>query len=72
MAEDYISFDEALKALRMEEAELRALVSQGKLRAFRDENTLKFRRQDIENLAAAFDNKRCGLLPVLQHVHPCA
>jgi len=52
MAEDYISFDEALKALRMEEAELRALVSQGKLRAFRDENTLKFRRQDIENLAA--------------------
>ena len=52
MAEDYISFDEALKVLRMEEAQLRALVSQGKLRAFRDENTLKFRRQDIENLAA--------------------
>jgi len=52
MAEDYISFDDALKALRMEEAELRALISQGKLRAFRDENTLKFRRQDIENLAA--------------------
>lgn len=52
MAEDYISFDDALKALRMEEAELRALVSQGKLRAFRDENTLKFRRQDVEGLAA--------------------
>jgi len=25
-------------------------------------------KADIENLAAAFDNKRCGLLPVLQHV----
>lgn len=50
MAEDYMSFDEALSQLQMEEAELRALVSQGKLRAFRDENTLKFRRSDVDRL----------------------
>jgi len=50
MPEDYLSFDDALRELQMEEAELRTLVSQGKLRAFRDENTLKFRRSDIEQL----------------------
>ncbi len=50
MPEDYLSFDEALRDLQMQEAELRALVSQGKLRAFRDENTLKFRRADVEGL----------------------
>jgi len=50
MAENYMSFDDVLKALQMQEAELRALVSQGTLRAFRDENTLKFRRTDVETL----------------------
>ena len=50
MADDYLSFDDALSQLQMQEAELRALVSQGKLRAFRDENTLKFRRTDVETL----------------------
>jgi hypothetical protein len=50
MPEDYLSFDEALRDLQMQEAELRAMVSKGKLRAFRDENTLKFRRADVENL----------------------
>jgi hypothetical protein len=50
MPDDYLSFDDALRELQMQEAELRALVSQGKLRAFRDENTLKFRRTDVESL----------------------
>ena len=50
MPDDYLSFDDALNELQMQEAELRALVSQGKLRAFRDENTLKFRRGDVEDL----------------------
>ncbi len=50
MPDDYMSFDEALAQLQMQEAELRALVSQGKLRAFRDENTLKFRRTDVDQL----------------------
>jgi len=50
MAEEYMSFEDALAALGMQEAELRSLVAQGKLRAFRDENILKFRRSDIEGL----------------------
>jgi len=50
MAEQYVTFEDALKALGMQEAELRALVAQGRLRAFRDENMLKFRRSDVENL----------------------
>jgi len=50
MPDDYMSFDDALSELQMQEAELRALVAQGRLRAFRDENTLKFRRSDVEAL----------------------
>lgn len=50
MPDDYVSFEDALVELQMEEAELKALVSQGKVRAFRDANTLKFRRSDIEAL----------------------
>lgn len=50
MAEEYVPFDDALKALRMPEAELRAMVAQGKLRAFRDDNMLKFRKGDVETL----------------------
>ena len=50
MPDDFLSFDDALTELQMQEAELRALVSQGRLRAFRDENTLKFRRNDVDQL----------------------
>jgi hypothetical protein len=50
MPDEYLSFDDALHELQMQEAELRALVSQGKIRAFRDENTLKFRRSDVDTL----------------------
>ena len=50
MPDDYMSFDDTLIQLQMQEAELRALVARGKLRAFRDENTLKFRRSDVETL----------------------
>jgi len=50
MADEYLSFEDALRALGMQEAELRTLVAQGKLRAFRDGNMLKFRRGDIETV----------------------
>lgn len=52
MAEEYVSFEDALKTLGVQEAELRALVAQSKLRAFRDGNMLKFRRSDIEHVLA--------------------
>ncbi|HUT35834.1 MAG TPA: helix-turn-helix domain-containing protein [Planctomycetota bacterium] len=58
MAEEYLPFEGALGALQMPEAELRALVAQGKLRAFRDGNMLKFRRSDIEALRTQHDAER--------------
>ena len=51
MAEkEFFSFDEALKELRLKEEELRRLVSEGEIRAFREGDTMKLRRSDVENL----------------------
>jgi hypothetical protein len=52
MADEFLSFEQVLKELQVQEGELRSMVSQGRLRAFRDENTLKFRRSDVETLRA--------------------
>jgi len=50
MAADYLTFEDVLKLLQIHEAELNGLVVQGKLRAIRVENTLKFRRTEVESL----------------------
>ena len=51
MAEkEFFSFDEALRELRLKEEELRRLVSEGEIRAFREGDTMKLRRSDVENL----------------------
>ena len=51
MAEkEFFSFDEALRELRLKEEELRSLVSEGEIRAFREGDTMKLRRSDVENL----------------------
>ncbi len=50
MADDFFSFDEALKELRLKEEELKRLVSEGEIRAFRDGETMRLRRSDVENL----------------------
>ena len=44
------SFQEALKELHLEEDELRKLVSEGEIRAFRDGDDMRLRRTDIEGL----------------------
>ncbi|HRJ76951.1 MAG: hypothetical protein HUU03_01855 [Planctomycetaceae bacterium] len=48
----YRSFDEVLKELDMDEDELKRLVSEGQIRAFRDEDRMKFRAEDVQNLAS--------------------
>ncbi len=63
MAKEYLSFEEALAALVTQEAELRALVAQGKLRAFRDGNMLKFRLTDIEALRQERDAEQTMVVP---------
>lgn len=51
MANDqFFSFDEALDELRLQEEELKRLVSEGEIRAFREGETMKLRRQDVEAL----------------------
>jgi excisionase family DNA binding protein len=49
---EFYSFEEALDELRLKEEELKRLVSEGEIRAFRDGDTMKLRRQDVENLRA--------------------
>jgi excisionase family DNA binding protein len=48
--DQFFSFEEALKELRLKEEELKRLVSEGEIRAFREGETMKLRRADVENL----------------------
>jgi excisionase family DNA binding protein len=48
--QEFYSFDEALKQLRLKEEELKRLVSEGEIRAFREGETMKLRRSDVESL----------------------
>jgi len=50
VADEFFSFDEALDELRLKEEELKRLVSEGEIRAFRDGETMKLRKADVENL----------------------
>ena len=51
-SEDFYSFDEALDELRLKEEELKRLVSEGEIRAFRKGDTMKLRKSDVESLRA--------------------
>jgi excisionase family DNA binding protein len=48
--EDYLSFEQALDALKLKEEELKRLVSEGEIRAFRQGDTMRLRRMDVDNL----------------------
>jgi excisionase family DNA binding protein len=52
VADDFFSFDEALDELRLKEEELKRLVSEGEIRAFREGDTMRLRRTDVESLRA--------------------
>jgi hypothetical protein len=47
---EYYSFEEVLKDLKLEEDELKRLVSAGEIRAFRDKNTMRFKAEDVDRL----------------------
>ena len=48
--DQFYSFEDALKELRLKEEELKRLVSEGEIRAFREGETMKLRRADVETL----------------------
>ena len=50
MAEDYFSFEDVMGELELGEEELKRMVSEGELRAFRDDNKMKFKQEDVESL----------------------
>lgn len=50
MAEEFYSFEKALEELRLKDAELKRLVSENVIRAFRDGERMKLRREDVEKL----------------------
>lgn len=50
--EDFVSFEKALRELKMQSEELKKLVSEGEIRAFRDGQSMKFKREDVEGLVA--------------------
>jgi hypothetical protein len=47
---DYFSFEDVMSELELGEEELKRMVSEGELRAFRDENKMKFKKEDVESL----------------------
>ncbi len=48
MADQFFSFEKVLRELHLEEEELKRLVSEGEIRAFRDEDKMKFKKEDID------------------------
>ncbi len=50
MAAEYMTFEDVLKELQIDEEELKKLVSQGELRGFREGKSMKFKKEDVVNL----------------------
>ncbi len=55
MADEFVSFDKVLRDLAMQEEELKRLVSEGEIRAFRDQDKMKFKKEDVERFRRARD-----------------
>ncbi|MEK7865035.1 MAG: helix-turn-helix domain-containing protein [Planctomycetota bacterium] len=60
---DYFSFEDVQNELHLDEDELKRMVSEGELRAFRDENKMKFRKDDVESLRKTHGTEPTIVLP---------
>jgi excisionase family DNA binding protein len=60
---EYLNFDEVMKELEVTDDELRRMVSEGELRAFRSENKMKFRKEDVAGLKKGKEREPTILLP---------
>ena len=63
MNADYLSFDDVLKALQLKPDELKRMVSSGELRAFRDQNEMKFRSDDVDTMMKSRQTDPTIILP---------
>jgi len=50
LADEYYSFEKALQELNLKAEDLKRLVSEGEIRAFRDEDKMKFKKEDVDKL----------------------
>jgi len=48
--DQFLSFEDALDQLKLQDEELKRLVSEGEIRAFREGDTMKLRAQDVADL----------------------
>lgn len=55
--DDFVSFEKALRELKMRSEELKKLVSEGEIRAFRDGESMKFRAEDVDALQSKSDGE---------------
>ena len=55
--DDFVSFEKALRDLKLQSEELKKLVSEGEIRAFRDGQSMKFKREDLETLSRGSDSE---------------
>ena len=50
--DDFLSFEKALRELKLRSEELKKLVSEGEIRAYRDGDSMKFRLEDVQALGS--------------------
>ncbi|MCR4315577.1 MAG: hypothetical protein NUW37_04415 [Planctomycetes bacterium] len=60
---DYLNFDKVLDELEVDEEELKRMVSEGQIRAYRDEDRMKFRKDDIDALRTKNVSEPTIILP---------
>jgi len=51
-SDDFLSFEKALRELQLRSEELKRLVSEGEIRAYRDGDSMKFRADDVASLTS--------------------
>lgn len=55
--EDFVSFENALRDLKLQSEQLKKMVSQGDIRAFRVGESMQFRAEDVEALRSRSDGE---------------
>jgi excisionase family DNA binding protein len=50
VAEEYISFEDALRRLELQDAQLKRLISENEIKAYRDGERMKLKQEDVERL----------------------
>lgn len=62
-SDEFFTFDEVLKELKLSEDELKKLVSEGEIRAFKDEDRMKFKKVDVEGKKSEHITEPTVILP---------